>query len=81
MIARAPLALIYLSRVCFLFLGCCFGNHPLMSDLLRTSGRRKSPCIHPSAIPERIARRVADVRRDGVVCPARADRPSAEYGT
>ena len=57
------------------------GNNPVMNDLLRTSERRKSPYVHPPAIPGRIARRVAVVRRDRVVRPARADCLSAEHGT
>ena len=38
-------------------------------------------CVNSSALPQRIARRLADVRRGRVVQPSRADRPPAEHGT
>ena len=65
----------------YLFFGSCLGNHPFMNDLLRTSERRKSPCVHSPAIPRRFARSVAVIRRDRVVNPPRTDRPPAEPGT
>ena len=52
-----------------------------MNDLDRAAERGKRSCVNSPALPRRIARRVAVVRRDRVVHPPRADRPSAEHGT
>ena len=62
-------------------MGYCLGNYPLMNDLARTPERRKFSCVNSSAIPGRVARRVAVFRRDRAHHPPRTDRPPAEYGT
>ena len=52
-----------------------------MNDLARTPERRKFSCVNSSAIPGRVARRVAVFSRDRAHHPPRTDRPPAEYGT
>jgi len=45
------------------------GNTPLMNDLARASERRKSSCVHSSALPGDVARSAA------VVCRSPEDDP------
>ena len=52
-----------------------------IGDYFQSAERGKRSCVHSPALPRRIARRVAVVRRDRVVHPPRADRPPAEHGT
>jgi len=57
------------------------GNHPLLDDFSRAEECRKCSCDHSPAIPRRIARRVAVIRRDRAHHPPRTDRSPAEHGT
>ena len=57
------------------------GNNLLINDLDRAAKRRKCSCVHSPALPRRVARRIALVRRDRFVHPARAECPPTEYGT
>ena len=53
----------------------------LLNDLFPAFARCDCAFLCSPALPRRIARCIAVVRRDRVVHPARADRPSAEHGT
>ena len=52
-----------------------------MNDLFRTSEYRKCSYVHLSAIPRRVARCAAVVRRDRAHHPPRTDLSPAEHGT
>ena len=57
----------------FFFLG--------IRDYFQSAERGKRSCVHSSAIPRRIARRIAVVRRDRAAHPPRTDHPPAQHGT